>query len=334
MYDLILTIPVDVRPGKFLRRFAPEGFGQDFSALVESVKYTIAGLDCLADGNGNVWDDALLSCPSCQSKTQSRRDQYREVWRSLAHTGVVVIGLFDDNRTCLARCVVNPRTQAYAPVYGPLHYLMEARLRYAGYQYGPVCSTADVVSALEEYNKRFVEQPLVERPRQKSHVSTRKITMENPAVEIARLESSWHTWRANNLDARLSRREIRSGIKYETRPLKTPITHVFNGVVWWTQTTDRYQVRTLPKHSEETLRRLDGLRQAKHLKAKWAKHCRLAGASTDNDVVVRTVVQHKPAPRFVYREAHRVSIETEFFLDSEWRWISVGIPVRAGYHPA
>lgn len=138
---LNIKIPPGRRPGKVLRRLAPEGFGQDFSALVESLDYEVS---CLTDPSEI--DQALISCRSCQSRAGAR-ELYIDFWGLI--TEVTMIGLVDQDGVFVARCLINEARKSFAPIYGDKHYLLEARLRFSGFRKGDILDRSlDEVEAL------------------------------------------------------------------------------------------------------------------------------------------------------------------------------------------
>ena len=135
---LEVVVPANMRPGKFLRRNAPADYGQDYSALVSSLDYV------LKFAGGDEWDRALTLCTSCQSQPSTRK-LYAAVWQ---HLGIELLIALDKKGQIVARCLVDSKRSLSAPTYGPRHYILNSRLRYAGYTSGELRSRAEVREAV------------------------------------------------------------------------------------------------------------------------------------------------------------------------------------------
>jgi hypothetical protein len=60
-----------------------------------------------------------------------------------------MLAMFDrETNTYVARCLVNFKEGTYAPVYGPCHYLLEARLKFSGFVEGMLVPLSELESAL------------------------------------------------------------------------------------------------------------------------------------------------------------------------------------------
>ena len=157
-FDLHINIPAGRKAGKYLQKVAGKGHNMDIKSLVESLNYSIT-----VARTGEDFTDLLNDCHSCQSNDMKAQKLYRDVWSSVE--GVVVIGLMDDTSfEYMARCIVNPKWGTHAPVYGPKHYLLEARLKYAGYSKGAVAPLEDVQQAVDRF-AGTVEEGLKDAPK-------------------------------------------------------------------------------------------------------------------------------------------------------------------------
>jgi hypothetical protein len=184
-YSLDITTPSGRRPGKVLRKLAPEGFGQDYSALVEAQKYSITEV---SDIDTCKW--VLKSCPSCQSEDEETMANYFNVWSKAP--GVKIVAL-SDGVTPIARCLVNFKNGTYAPCYGEKHYLLESLLLFAELQEGEVaskeCLEAIVDDVIPDPPQRGLCMRKITIPRYNKLDSIKKLAAKGNRIAISRLKS-------------------------------------------------------------------------------------------------------------------------------------------------
>jgi hypothetical protein len=317
VYDLALTIPANIRAGKFLRRFAPDDFGQDFSSLVESLEFcpTLAKSE-------EEWKKALISCNSCQSRDQKTRNTYYKVWSQV--DGVDLLVLRDKSGQTVARCLINRSRHAFAPIYGQKHYLLESRLRYAGYSQGEIAPAEAVRRIVAEVETEDYVKPLPFRPVEIDH---RVVVANNPDAEIQSILSRWDTWQKNNAAARVSRKQRRAWNK----KIFSDSLQMLNWYGCGYQAYLAVKGAYIPPMSAETKRRKGDLQRAKHLWAKWEKECRLAGVSTDSEKVVRNLTIRRAAKGYEWVDEYRDTVKSSLYLDSERCFIEVTIDNPAGW---
>ena len=131
------------RPGKEIRRFAPPGFGEDFSSMVESLNYVVKEVIHYED-----YMEALIKCHSCQSNSPVVRNLFFDVWSNIQ--GVKFISLIENKSgNIVARCLINETQKTHAPIYGEKHYLLENRLRYFKFKLGSVASYYDIFEVVK-----------------------------------------------------------------------------------------------------------------------------------------------------------------------------------------
>ncbi len=136
-FEGIVNIPAGRKAGKYLQKIASV---DDLSALVKSLPFPVVVLD-----NREEIVESLRQCHSCQSHNHAI-DTYIDTWTHVP--GVQVVAMMD-NQEIMARCLVNPSMGTMAPCYGEKHYMLHARLDFAGFENGPIASRADVMTALE-----------------------------------------------------------------------------------------------------------------------------------------------------------------------------------------
>ena len=139
LFELYICIPAGRKAGKFLAKI----MGEEPKFLSDLVK----GLDSRyvygVVSSRNEAAVALQQCHSCQSDNSS---QYWNVWTQI---GCTMLAMYDTvTNTYVARCLVNFKTGTYAPTYGPCHYLLEARLQFAGFEEGMLVEQSEIEAAL------------------------------------------------------------------------------------------------------------------------------------------------------------------------------------------
>lgn len=133
-FDLQLCVSEGVRPGKRFQKIAENQPGLNIGDLVNSMEDKAVEIKS--------WEECkriLTDCYSCQSEDEQRKENYFNFWAKFEE--IKIIGLFDPkDGKYIARCLLNVKKGTYAPVYGIYHFLLEARLIFAGYQKGGIIS--------------------------------------------------------------------------------------------------------------------------------------------------------------------------------------------------
>jgi len=148
-FDTNINIPAIKKAGKYLQKVKKV---KDLSALVKSLDFCVVELTTQDD-----YMTALTSCHSCQSNSIAIKKFFFDTYSKISK--IKFIGLIDKQGTIYARCLVNPRKCTYAPVYGQFHYMLQARLDYAGYRAGAIIEKKEIENLLkiEEQGSKFLK---------------------------------------------------------------------------------------------------------------------------------------------------------------------------------
>jgi len=185
-YNKILEVkvPEGLRAGKYLQKqIQKEGLENiNLPSLVEGLdkKYQFLYAESRQD-----WYDALEDCHSCQSDFSA---QYYTVWAQL---GIQLVTLFEGCEI-VGRCLINEEEGTMAKCYGPKHYILQARLEFAGFSEGVLKDEIDIIEILEVLHPKdeshetdFSETP----PKSKVYLKNEVLSDQSEIIEAYKIEN-------------------------------------------------------------------------------------------------------------------------------------------------
>jgi len=294
MKKLQLAIPEGRRPGKYLRQKAPDGYGQDFSSLVESLNYRVRIAQNLMD-----YAYALGDCHSCQSNSIMSREVYTDVWLKSKYVDLVIMvtpnGDFEGE--IVARALINDKAMTYMPAYGKGHYMLDDRLRYAGFKPGQIIDD-DSLSKLTTEAEQVVCHSYFLTKIPKSKVKRTSYTTYNPT---SRYVKALHEY----TECKIASPEKRA--------------YMIKMAEW-------------SEHEEQWLKEdLDDMKYSMH---RWKQHCRIAGKPLNSVSVERKIMIHEPLEnRYKLVKSEDKVVSSSLYDDYKEDFVKVEITIPDRFIP-
>lgn len=302
------------RPGKVIRKKAPKGFGEDFSAIVESLKYEVEEVVETYD-----WNEALISCNSCQSKNKETRELFRKVWGNIPK--VSFINMFEKTTgNVVARCLINKKKKTHAPVYGEKHFLLESRLKFFGFEKGELVPT-DVLE--NEVKKQIKNSCNYSKDFPKSEIETKTEILsplsEQEQESIVRLKKNllYYT------QVRILISDYDGFLKREIGFFALGKDLNCNKGEW------RRSKRVISGLIKETAVHYNAL-YAKD--RRYKKHCKKQGKKYGNKIKIEYKLYHPISNQWEWEEEKKEYKKTSLFNDYERGFVSVQITKREGWY--
>jgi hypothetical protein len=189
MFDkLEINVPVGLRAGKYLQKIIIKEGLKDINlpSLVEGLNSVFEF--SLAE-NYKDWDEALRFCNSCQSGEHTK-ELYHEVWTRLG----ISLAIVRKGGVIVGRCLVNVETNKMAQTYGEFHYILQARLKFAGFSEGELIAYEEIQEEMQERQDKKDSMGHEKRPKSKTYYYEE--TLRDNSEEYKRMLLDRKFWRS------------------------------------------------------------------------------------------------------------------------------------------
>jgi len=302
MYDFNIVIPGNRKPGKYLQKILGDNHGINLGSLVDSLK-----MEPVLAKNQEDYFDLLKDCHSCQS---SNKEEFWDVWSNVP--GIKLIGLYNpETMDYVARCLINPKEGTFAPIYGSGHYLLEARLLFAGYKSGTITERGIIQEILEDLYRKE-NSPIKGIP--KSKVVKEKITLDHPLIKFMGNGKVVYS--------------DRSGIKLEE--WKILLKKVGTNFSWYDFWYDFWDENL--KYHEGWFPFQESLETYKKDMKKFRSKCKKYGQSMESDSIEYTITKRIPiSEEWEFLEKYEEFVESKLYLDSTREFIKFNLSQGKGW---
>jgi len=184
---LEVNVPVGLRAGKYLQKIIIKEGLKDINlpSLVEGLNSVFEF--SLAE-NYKDWEEALNNCHSCQSD-DSIKELYHNVWTKMG----VNLAIVRKGGKIVGRCLVNVETNKMAQTYGEFHYILQARLKFAGFSEGELIAYSEIQEELQNMQDKKDSMGHEKRPKSKTYAYEE--TLRDNSEEYKRLLHNRKIWR-------------------------------------------------------------------------------------------------------------------------------------------